>query len=81
MSQKKTSKEERFLQKLYHLAEETGDSENEIDRYEVGKLVGENSKGTDNTVQMLAKNGFLKRGEESKVYLTSRGVHFAKSLE
>jgi Mn-dependent DtxR family transcriptional regulator len=81
MSQKKTSKEERFLKKLYHLDQKNGGSESGIDRYQVGKLIGENTKGTDNTVQMLAKNGFLKRGEEGKVYLTSRGIHFAKSLE
>lgn len=79
MSQKKKSKEELFLQKLYELASASGDPENEIDRYEVGKLVGENPKGADHTVQMLVKNGFLKRGDEARVYLTERGVLFAKS--
>lgn len=79
MSQKKTTKEERFLQKLYDLAQKTGSPKDGVDRYEVGNLVGENSKGTDNTVQMLAKNGFLSRAEGDKVCLTDRGVLFVKA--
>jgi len=81
MSQKKKSKEELFLKKLYELAKQSGDVENDVDRYAVGKLVGEHEKGADNTVQMLVKNGFLKRGEGSNVYLTERGIHFVKELE
>lgn len=78
MTERKKSKEELFLKKLYELAKATGDPENEIDRYEVGKLVGEHEKGTDNTVQMLVKNGFLKRAEEPFIYLTPGGVYFVK---
>ena len=81
MSQRKKSKEELFLKKLYELAEQSGSPENEVDRYEAGKLVGEHEKGADNTVQMLVKNGFLKRGEDKAVYLTAQGVRFVKELE
>lgn len=81
MSKKKKSKEEMFILKLYELAHQKGDPENEVDRYEVGKLVGEHKKATDNTVQLLTKNGFTKRGEEPFVYLTPRGVALAEELK
>jgi len=77
MSQRKQSKEELFLKNLYKRAYSAGDPEGEMDRYEIGKRTGTNHNGIDNTVQMLAKNGFLKRGEGSAVYLTPRGVHLA----
>ena len=80
MSQQKTSKEERFMLKLYLLAKKRGDLEAEVSRYAVGNLVGENTKGVDHTVQLLAKNGFLKKGEEETVYLTSRGIALAEDL-
>lgn len=80
MSQKKKSKEEMFVLKLYELAMKTGDPENEVDRYAVGKLVGEHTKGADHTVQLLTKNGFTKRGDGSLVYLTKGGVALAQEL-
>jgi len=81
MSQKKKSKEELFILHLYEKALATGDPENEVDRYVVGNLVGEHTKGADNTVQWLTKNNFIKRGERSKIYLTSLGISLAKELQ
>lgn len=80
MSQRKKSREERFLEKVYELASEKGEPDSEVDRYEVGKLVGANPKATDNSVQMLAKNGLLKRGEGDKVYLSDTGLRFVQDL-
>ncbi|NGX58922.1 MAG: hypothetical protein KR126chlam3_00063 [Chlamydiae bacterium] len=76
MSERKTSKEERFLQKLYEFAESKGDPEGEIDRYEVGRAIGEHTKSTDHSVQILAKIGFIKKSENNLIYLTDAGLRF-----
>jgi hypothetical protein len=79
MSEKKKSKEERFLLKLHELAEASGDPENEVDRYEVGSAIGVNPKGTDHSVQMLTKNNFIKKSEDNLIYLTPLGCSFLKN--
>lgn len=80
MTQEKKSKEELFVLKLYEAACKVGDPQALIDRYIIGRQVGAHTKGADHTVQLLVKNGFLKRSEESLVYLTERGVALARSL-
>ena len=79
MSEKKKSQEERFLQKLYEMAHAKGDLEGEVDRYEVGRAIGENTRSTDHSVQMLAKNGFLKKRGDTLIHLTSSGLAFLLS--
>lgn len=76
MSQKKTSKEERFLQLLAELAK--GDPEAEIDRYVIGRAMGENTRSTDHSVQMLTKNNFIKKTDDNKVHITQQGIDFLK---
>lgn len=76
MSQRKTSKEEKFLSKLYELASAKGDPHQEIDRYTIGEAIGERPKGADHTVQVLTKNGLIKKGEEKSVYLSDFGLKF-----
>lgn len=76
MSQRKKSKEELFLQKLYELVAARGNLEQEIDRYEVGRLIGENTRSTDHTVQMLTKNGLIKKKEDPFIQLTPFGISF-----
>lgn len=78
MSEKKKSKEELFLKKLYELSSAFGDPLSEIDRYEVGKEMGEHTKTIDHCVQMLTKNNFLKKHGESHVSLTQLGVAFVE---
>jgi len=76
MSQRKKSKEERFMEKIYEFAGASGDPENEVDRYKVGASVGENPKGTDHTVQRLAKINFIKKSGDKLIYLTQAGLTF-----
>lgn len=75
---KRKSKEELFLEKLYQLAELKGDPEQEVDRYEVGGILGANPRAIDNIVQVLTKNNFIKRGEETLVFLTPLGIRFVQ---
>ena len=76
MTQRKTSKEEQFMIKAYELAVSKGRAENAVDRYAVAALIGQNNKSTDNIVQNLAKNGFLRRGEGNTILLTALGIQF-----
>jgi len=76
MSQKKTSKEERFLQKLNELA--NGDPEVEVDRYLIGRAMGENTRSTDHSVQMLTKINFIKKTDDNKIHITPLGINFLK---
>lgn len=79
MNQKKQSKEEQFLLKLHTLATAKGDPQSEVDRYIVGEGVGERTKGIDHTVQILTKNGLIKKTDEKLIHLTDFGVRFVKS--
>lgn len=76
MSQKKKSKEERYLIKLYEIALEKGDPMTEVDRYEVAKGIGEHAKSCDHSVQMLTKNNFIKKRESQLICLTDLGLNF-----
>ena len=78
MTQKKTSREEQFLYKLYELALAKGDPQHEFDRYIVGSEVGERTKGIDHTVQILTKNGLIKKTDEKLIQLTPFGVKFVR---
>jgi hypothetical protein len=78
MSQKKTSKEEQFLLKLYEFASAKGDPQHQLDRYVVGAAVGERTKGVNHTVQILTKNGLLKKTDEKLIQLTQSGVQFVR---
>lgn len=78
MSQRKHSKEELFLQKLYELAKASNDPENEIDRYHVGLSLGFHHRSIDNIVQVLTKNNFLKKSDENLIYLTPLGITFVQ---
>ncbi len=78
MNQKKTSKEELFLSKLYEFASAKGDPQAEVDRYKVGEANGVNNKAIDNIVQVLTKNGLNWKSDEKMIHLTDFGLRFVK---
>lgn len=71
---KSTTKDELFLLKLYELAEKRGSPEEEVDRYEVGRAIGQNDKGISTIVKHLAQANFIKKGSGEAVYLTQHGL-------
>lgn len=81
MSQRKKSKEELFLIKLYEFANKAGGPEEEIDRYLVGEALGWHTKSIDHIVQLLSKINFVKKGEDAYIYLTSAGAQLAAGLK
>ena len=76
MKKPKLSKEEKFLHKLHELAIASGDPQNEIDRYVIGKALGIHDRSLDNIVQVLTKNGLTKKTDEAMVQLTKNGLAF-----
>lgn len=79
MSQKKQSKEEQFLLRLYEFASKKGGPQTEVDRYEVGEIIGQRTKQADHTVQVLTKNGLIEKTDEKLICLTDFGLKFVKN--
>jgi len=80
MTQKATTKDELFLVKLHELALVQGDVTHPIDRYVIGRAIGQNDKGINAIVVLLAKANFVKKGEENTIYLTHQGLRLVESL-
>lgn len=80
MSKKATTKDELFLLKLYELALKSGDPHKAIDRFEVGRAIGQNDKGANVIARDLAQANFVKKGDGDAVYLTDHGLRLVNSL-
>ncbi len=80
MTSKKWTRDEFFLIKLYEEASKLGDETHVVDRYVVGKAIGQNDKSVDNMVRMLAQANFIKKDEGTFIYLTASGIALVKEL-
>jgi hypothetical protein len=80
MSKKATTKDELFLLKLYELACKRGDEQTAIDRYEIGRAIGQNDRGANVIARDLAQANFVKKGQGDAVYLTDHGLRLVHSL-
>ena len=80
MNQKATTKDELFLLKLYELASKSGDIQQEIDRFFIGRSIGQNDRGANVIARDLAAANFIKKGEGSAVYLTDHGLRLVQFL-
>lgn len=81
MTKKGTTKDELFLLKLYQLASKRGDPQEAIDRFEVGRAIGLNDKGSNVIARDLAQANFVKKGDGDAVYLTDHGLRLVHSLQ
>ena len=81
MNQKATTKDELFLVKLHELALLKGDYTCEIDRFVIGRAIGQNDKGINAIVVLLAKANFVKKGSDNCVYLTPNGLNLVEQLK
>lgn len=80
MSKKATTKDELFLLKLHQLALAKGDPHEEVDKYAIGRAIGQNDRGIDTIARLLAQANFIKKGEGSSVYLTPHGLNLVNQL-
>lgn len=74
MNKKSTTKDELFLLKLYEMSCLIGGPEEDIDRYAIGRAIGQNTKGVETIVNLLAQTNFIKKGEDNLVRLTPHGL-------
>jgi Mn-dependent DtxR family transcriptional regulator len=80
MSKKATTKDELFLCKLYELSSQRGGPQEPVDRYEVGRAIGQNDKGANIIARDLAQANFIKKGEGEEVFLTDHGLRLVRAL-
>ena len=73
----KSTPDERFLLKLYEIAMENGDPHMPIDFRGVAKSLGQKETAIKNIIKHLAQANFLKKNDETTVFLTERGCDFA----
>lgn len=77
---KATTKDELFLLKLYELAVAKGGPEEEIDRYVIGRAIGQNNHGIDTIIKHLAQANFIKKCSDNCIYLTPHGIKLVEHL-
>lgn len=75
------TKDELFLLKLYELASSKGDPFAEFDRFQIGRLIGLQERGINNTVKLLAQANFIKKGEADGIFLTEHGMRLVELLK
>ncbi len=80
MNKKATTKDELFLVKLYELASSQGDAQGAIDRYVIGRAIGQNDRGANTIARDLAAANFIKKGDGDAVYLTEHGLKLVRVL-
>jgi hypothetical protein len=80
MNRKATTKDELFLLKLHEMATQLGDFEAEVDRFVVGRSIGQNDKGVSAIVRHLAQANFVKNGSGDAIYLTLHGLKLVEQI-
>jgi hypothetical protein len=80
MNKKATTKDELFLMKLYELAVAQGGPEENIDRYVIGRAIGQNDKGIDTIIRHLAQANFIKKITGNSIHLTPHGIKLVEHL-
>lgn len=75
------TKDEQFVLWLYRLAQEAGDVEMPLNRYDVGAKAGINPKAVNAICRLLVQANFIRKaGEEDEVRLTPHGAQLAERL-
>jgi hypothetical protein len=80
MSQKGTTKDEMMMIKLYEMAMKLGGTFEEVDKYAIGRAIGQNDKGTNIIARDLAGCNFIKKGTGDAILLTQHGLNLVESL-
>ncbi len=73
----RTTKEERFLLKLFEMAKDS----DLVDRYTIGSAMGQKSRGVDTIVNQLAQANFVKKAGGDHICLTQNGLDLIDRLK
>jgi predicted transcriptional regulator len=80
VSQKPRTKDELFILCLYEEAQKTGNPQNPVNRYEVGKRAGLQFRAVDTICKLLLQANFIKKEGEVDIYLTKNGEDLVHRL-
>lgn len=80
MSHKHRTKDENFMIALYEMADQTGDVNATLDRYEVGNRVHLHPRAVNAICKLLIQANFIKKSGEVDIYLTKQGEDLVKRL-
>lgn len=72
--------DEKFILKAYERAQQAGDMELVMNRYEIGTSVGMAAKATDTICKTLFQTNFLKKINDVDFRLTKNGEQLALRL-
>ena len=75
------TKVEKFMLALFSAANDLGDIEEEVNRYDVGKKIGMHPPGIDNLCDRLAQANFIKKRGDVLVVLTQNGLRLINTLQ
>ena len=76
------TKDEMFLLKLHEVASSKGDPYTELDRFQIGRLLGLHDRGIDNIVKHLCQANFVKKGDaDNAIFLTEHGMRLIELLK
>jgi hypothetical protein len=76
----KSTPDERFLIQLYKTAMQNGDPHSILDYRGIAKAIGQKETAIKNIIKHLAQANFIKKGDDTTVYLTERGCDFVISV-
>lgn len=74
----KLTKDELFLCTVAKVT--NNDTSKTVSRYEIGRMIQQNNKSVDNTVQILVKTNFMKRAGDIDVSITEQGLRLVDML-
>ncbi len=81
MNKRPVSKDELFLLKLYELAMKYGSYGHPVDRFVIGRAIGQNDKGINTIVKHLAQANFVIKEDPKIVRLTAHGLKLVEHLK
>ena len=80
MVERSRTKDEAFMIRLYQEASKQSDIEDPLDRYQIGTLVGLQSKAVDTICNLLAQANFIKKQGKIEVSITPHGIKLVETL-
>lgn len=80
MNKKAKTPDERFIICIYEAASKMADVHAPLNRYEIGHMAGLQPKGVDAICKLLIQANFIKKGDNTNIYLTNNGEALALRL-
>lgn len=81
MTDRATTKDEKFILRLFEEASKKADLEEPIDRYYIGKLVSLHPKAVDTICNLLAQANFIKKHGKVEISITPHGVKLVENIK